>query len=537
MGTQDLRFASPKAPRGQLVLFPQFLDQLLGAHEPVRAFAALLEQVDWSAWEEQYTGYGQPPIHPRYLAGAILLGLLYKIRSTRELEKAACKHLDFIWLLEGFTPDHSTFAKFRKRHTGAIKELHRHFAKTLVMKRYKALLQLIVDGTRMLADSDRGGARKAETIEMIIRELDSRMEELKQNDEQLETQTQHFDGMEPQQDKGEKLARINKQIAQLQKQHAKYQKALGIAHKRDALAKKRNGKKAKPVRVPVTDPESQILPNKEGGYAPNYTPVATVESQTGAIVHADVVSGSDEASAVLPAVRAAQALTGQKPDAVLADTNFSSGEVLHELDAEGIEAYMPTRSSSPPDNPALRPDPCTPVPDKDRKRLPKHAGQFARTAFVYDMMADLYHCPMGHPLTPYKQGKNKGGVRCNYYRCHACPTSEANGPGYVPPTTSKNFSPSKRDPPLAAQKPIIPIAPDPKNGVMDALCGFLSYSSSRRYDIEFCVASKRQSAGRTRKIQQIPKSTGPFAGMTGKKILCALCVLCDKNTWLSPVAR
>ncbi len=424
MGTQDLRFASPKAPREQLVLFPQYLDQLVGAHAPVRAFAALLDQVDWRPWEQQYAGYGQPPIHPRYLAGAILLGLLYKIRSTRELELAACKHLDFIWLLEGFTPDHSTFAKFRSRHAGSIKELHKHFAQTLVMKRQKALLELIIDGTWMRADSDRGGARKAETIDMIIRELERRMEELKQNDNQTEPQTKHFDGMEPQKDNEDALAHPNKQIAKVQKKLAKYKKALGIAHKRDELAKKHNGKKAKAVRVPVADPESQILPNKEGGYAPNYTPVATVESQTGAIVHADVLPASDEASAVIPAVQAAEALTGQKIKAVLADTNFASGAVLNALDTAGIEAYMPTRSSSPPQNPALRPDPTIPVPPKDSKRLPKQGKHFARTAFVYDAKADLYHCPMGHALSRYKQGKNKDGVHCTHYKCQAgsgCP--------------------------------------------------------------------------------------------------------------------
>ena len=422
MGTQNIRFASPKAPREQLVLFPQYLDELVGADASVRAFAALLDEVDWSTWEQEYVGCGQPPIHPRYLAGAILFGLLHKIRSTRELEAAACKHLDFIWLLEGFTPDHSTFANFRKRHAEAIKELQEHIAKVLVKKRHKELLRLIIDGTRLRADSERSGARKAKTIEMIIRELERRMEELKQNDEEQATQqTGHFEDMQPEEDKREKLAGLNKEIRKLQKQRDKYQKALGVARERDARAKKHNGKNAKPVRVPVSDPESQVLPNKEGGYAPNYTPVATVESQTGAIVHADVLSGSDEAGAVIPAVQAAEALTGQKPDAVLGDTSFASGEVLDALDADGIDAYMPTRSTSPPDNPALRPNPSTPVPEKDRKRLPKQGRQFARTAFVYDPQADVYHCPMGHALTPYRRGKNKHGVRCTYYQSQACP--------------------------------------------------------------------------------------------------------------------
>ena len=155
MGIKDIRFAAPKAPRGQLVLFARCLDELVAADAPVRTRAALLEEVDWTPWEQAYAGWGQPPIHPRYLAGAILFGLMHQVRSTRNLERAACKDVDFIWLSEGFTPDHSTFAQFRLRHAQAIKELHAHLAKALVMRQERAVLQLIIDGTRLRADSDR----------------------------------------------------------------------------------------------------------------------------------------------------------------------------------------------------------------------------------------------------------------------------------------------------------------------------------------------------------------------------------------------
>jgi len=421
METQPIRFATPKAPRGQLVLFARCLDELVPPDAPVRTFAAVLDEVDWSAWEQAYAGWGQPPIHPRYLAGAILFGLLHKVRSTRELEEAACKHVDFIWLLEGFTPDHSTVAKFRQRHGEAIKALHAQVAKALVSRREQALLQLILDGSRLRADSDRHGARTAETIETIIRELARRLAALKDDDAQAAQETDDLECLARAEDQRGALAQLEQEIAQLEKQRLKYEKALGIARERDARAQKHNGQKAKPVRVPVTDPESQVLPNKEGGYAPNYTPVVAVEPQTGAIVHADVVSGSDEAGAVLPALRAAEALTGEKPEAVVADANFASGEALRALDDAHVAAYMPTRSTSPPDNPALRCNPATPVAEQDRPRLPKRGGQFARTAFVYDPQADAYRCPMGHALTPYKHGKNKHGVRCTYYRGRACP--------------------------------------------------------------------------------------------------------------------
>jgi transposase len=421
MKSRDIRFAYPAAPRAQLVLYAVSVDEAIAKDDPVRALAALLDAVDWTPWENAYAGYGQPAIYPKYLAGAILLGLLYKVRSTRELERATRKNLDFIWLLEGFTPDHSTFALFQNRHAQSIKDLSRHMARALVAKREKALLQLIIDGTRIRADSARQGARTAQFIEAVIEELDRRLEQLRPEGQPPAPQPDYLEGMVPAEDEQAQRAQLDQQIVPLQAKRQKYQHALEISHQRDARAKEHNGEKAAPVRVPITDPESQITPNKEGGYAPNYTPVAAVEPQTGAIVFDDVLPGSDEAEAVLPAVAVVAALMGETPGAVVADSNFASGEVLQALHTDGIDAYMPTRSLSPRDNCAPRSDPTMPVAEQDRARLPRHGGKFARTAFVYDPAADTYHCPMGHALTPYKHAKDSRGSACTYYQCRCCP--------------------------------------------------------------------------------------------------------------------
>ena len=410
MKMDGIRFKQPTAPRNQLVLFAQSLDEVLGPDAPARGLWRLLEDVDWTPWERAYEGCGQPPYPPRHLAAAILYGLLHKARSSRDLEDAARHRLDFIWLLEGFTPDHSTFAEFRLRHADAIRDLQKQLARALVAKREAEVLQLLLDGTRLRADSDWHGSRTAQTLERIIGELEQRMAELARGDGEASPE-------EPPQD----AAELEKLLGQLEQQRAKYQHALETARARDARAQRHDGKNARPVRVPITDPDAHVLPNKEGGFAPNYTPIAAVEPQTGAIVHSDVLEGSDEASAVLPAVEAAEQLTGHKANAVLADGNFAAGEILEALEDRGTAAYMPTTAASPPDNPAVRPDPSQPVAEADRGRLPKHGKHFARTAFIYDTHADIYYCPMGNTLPPYKHGGNKDGVPCTYYRAHACP--------------------------------------------------------------------------------------------------------------------
>ena len=104
-----------KAPqvRGQRVLFTTRLDEVIGAEHPVRVLDEILSRIDWSPWEAGYDlTRGQPPIHPRVLASVILYGLLTRIRSSRVLEEALCVRLDFRWLAEGRTIDHTTLSEF-----------------------------------------------------------------------------------------------------------------------------------------------------------------------------------------------------------------------------------------------------------------------------------------------------------------------------------------------------------------------------------------------------------------------------------------
>jgi hypothetical protein len=49
-----------------------------------------------------------------------------------------------------------------------------------------------------------------------------------------------------------------------------------------------------PGQIPITDPESRVMPNKEGGYALNYTPTATTDGQYGFIVDVNVLSSVEE---------------------------------------------------------------------------------------------------------------------------------------------------------------------------------------------------------------------------------------------------
>lgn len=403
-------WAKAPAPRDQYLLISQSTDDLVAVDHPIRILNELFERMDWRDWECKYDGHqGQPPIHPRLIAGVILYGLIRSIRSSRQLEEATRERLDFIWFLEGRSIDHSTIAKFRTEFNKQLKGLNRQISALLVSEsRCGNVLELILDGTRIRANSDRNGARPAkwleEQIALCTSQLNKNLEDMAAEDERSNRDS-------------EAIKALQERIVRLEAKNEKYQRALEEARRRDRIKEKIYRSNAKAVRVPITDPDSIILPNKDGGFAPNYTPTAAVESESGAIISSHVVEGGEETQAVDQLITDSEEALGKKPNRLLADSGFASGPVLEKLDAKEIDAYMP--AGDKPENPAHRPDPSQPVQEDQIDQLPLVGGKFSSAAFIYDADQDCYYCPMGKKLEFKTTGRyQRTGVT---YRRYACP--------------------------------------------------------------------------------------------------------------------
>ena len=189
--------------------------------------------------------------------------------------------------------------------------------------------------------------------------------------------------------------------------------------------------------MPLTDPESRVTPNKEGGFAPNYTPWATVDVASGLIVSVDVIPHTAEDKHLIAAIEDVQQQFGwESPPRMLADGMLASGDNLAACAERGIDLYSPVKGQVA-ENPALRADPTQPVPAADRDKLPtqtiKRNGvtikQLEKQAFVYDQGRDCYWCPEGKPLRYQNTTREKRGsterIRRRYLSsaqdCAACP--------------------------------------------------------------------------------------------------------------------
>lgn len=417
-------WARPERGRHDSLLLAQSLDERIPDDCGVRLLDEMLGKVDWSDWEAKYEqdGRGRPPLHPRYLAGCIIYGAMKRVASLRELEEATRMRQDFMWLMDGQTADHSTFCKFRARFDDDIGGLFKQLNRRVARERKLTLEEALIDGTRLRADSDRHGARTAKVLETQLEALEAQVaEHIRAMPEETEVSTDSPAAIE------ERLREYERRAGELDRRRRKLERALEIARERDEAKCAKDGRKAVPVRVPVTDPESHILPNKEGGYAPNYTPVLAVESEHGLIAGVCLAEGNGEADTVAPLMEQVSEIAPGSVKRILSDSAFGTGPNLKNMDEDGIEVYSPAGAAQRGDNPAARPDPAVPVAEKDWDSLPMHGKKLDRAAFVYNADDDCYHCPMGRRLDPSRKlarkspDETESGTEYRCVDCSDCP--------------------------------------------------------------------------------------------------------------------
>ncbi len=111
-----------------------------------------------SSFYADYSEQGAPAYAPEMLLGIIVYGYSTGVFSSRQMEKATCESLPFIYIAGGLHPDHDTINTFRGRFLTEIEEI---FVQVLLMAQATGLLQLgniSLDGSKIHADASKSQA-------------------------------------------------------------------------------------------------------------------------------------------------------------------------------------------------------------------------------------------------------------------------------------------------------------------------------------------------------------------------------------------
>lgn len=121
--------------------------------DPVRLLRHIVEGMDLSKLYRMYSHHEKNQASPRQLLEILIYANMNCIRSSRKIEQACKRDINFMFLLEGKrAPDHATIARFRSIHLQAcIKEIFAQLDYRLADLGEISLENLFIDGTKIEA--------------------------------------------------------------------------------------------------------------------------------------------------------------------------------------------------------------------------------------------------------------------------------------------------------------------------------------------------------------------------------------------------
>jgi transposase len=386
--------------RDQASLLPPRIEDYVGPANPVRAIESFVCALDLAKLGFRHADrgaeeLGQPPYDPADLLKLYLYGYINQVRSSRRLEREACRNLELIWLLKNLKPGYRTIANFRKENWEALKAANRSF---VLLVRELGLVGgtvVAIDGSFFHGDASKASIftrkRLAEQIARLDQEIEAYGKSLEDNDaaDAKEPSKDRSDGDGSGRDGGD----IGAKVAALM---ARRSRAQG-----DLARLEETGE----TQLSLTDPDARLLVKGGQGIA-GYNVQAVVDDKHKLIVASEVVNDSSDVNQLHAMAKAAQEALDEKALQVLADEGYYSSTELKACEDDGIKAYVP--------------------PSEGNGRLEK-AGRFGLKNFSYDAAADAYACPAGQRLHPVEGNwtNTSGRVEIRYASrtkiCRACP--------------------------------------------------------------------------------------------------------------------
>ncbi|MFH1975426.1 MAG: transposase [Pseudomonadota bacterium] len=338
--------------RYQIGLLPQSIEEYVADNDPVRAYDAFVEALDFHepGIEIDRNKVGNAEYDPRSMVKLLIYGYSYGVKSSRKLERECYHNIAFIWLMGGLKPDHKTIAEFRRRNKKSLKKILRHCAQICIKLDLIAGNVLFVDGTKIRANAARHRTYSRNHYEKLLVDIDRRIEQLFADCEVIDRREQGA---------GSYVA-MNKKLAKVQNLRCRVREAL------DAFAA--GGRKL----VNQTDPDCAIMRSVQGSHA-SYNVQSVVDDKHGLIVHTDAVSDTSDVNQFALQVEQANEIFEKSCDVACADAGYADTNELEKIDELGIKVIVPSQ----------------------RQALHKEESPFSKSHFVYDKEQDSYVCPEG----------------------------------------------------------------------------------------------------------------------------------------------
>ncbi len=362
--------------RKQINLLPVSIEEYVGASDPVRAYDAFVDRLDFSELgiEIDEKKVGNSNFDPVSMMKLLVYGYSYGWRSSRKLERAVQHNMSFIWLMGGLRPDHKTIANFRKNNFDALEKVLKQCARMCIELDLIDGNMFFVDGTKIRANASRCKNYTHEKYEKKLKEVDERIEQLLLGCEEI-------DALE---EEKESLVKMKEELHDQEKLKSAIE--IAMAKFKDIGLKTKNGKER---TVNKTDPQCALMSSVQGSHA-SYNVQSVVDEKNSLIVSMDANDITSDISQFASQINNAEEVTGKECKIAVADAGYADIDELASIDSRGTTVIVPSK----------------------RQALHGEEKGFSKSDFSYNKEQDCYYCPCGEKLT---YNKKAGDSKRLYY--------------------------------------------------------------------------------------------------------------------------
>ena len=405
---------------GNQVVLEINIEAMIPADDSVRLLSMLMERMDYTKLYGAYERLGRTETNPKNLYKVLIYGYMNWLYSSRKIERACRRDINFMYLLEGErVPDHNTIARFRSKYLseGVGEDLFRQLVDLLAEEGELSKLNIFIDGTKLESFANRYTFVWGKSVEKNRAKIQEKMKselpkiaqennvrfgfateiethELKKllkrlEKKQAESGTAFVSG------KGSRktpLQRGIEKVTEYLKRQKGYERDIRILNGRNSYAK--------------TDHDATFMRMKEdhmrnGQLKPGYNVLIGVDSEY--VVEAMVSQDRNDTKTMIPFLERIRRFNYRN---IVADAGFESEENYTHIENNGQLAYIK------PGN-------------YEQSKTKKYKSDIGRRENMgYDEANDSYICSMGYRLenVGVKKTKSAAGypIETTIYECSDC---------------------------------------------------------------------------------------------------------------------
>lgn len=404
------------------IKLPLDVEILIPADDPVRLLSAFVEGMELSELYQTYGKIKKNQATPRQLFKIMVYASMNRIYSSRDIETACRRDINFMYLLEGKpAPDHATFARFISLHFAQCsKKTLAEVSKLLYSLGEISGKSIFIDGTKIESVANKYSFvwKKAVTknqeklfdkILVLVEECENlysfriahngkvSLHTLKRLRKKL-CRIRQEEGIAFVHGTGRRKTRLQKSLETLEIYIAKlkeYNKKLYVCGERNSYSK--------------TDPDATFMRMKEdamlnGHLKPAYNLQHGVDSEY--ITWLDISPRPTDTRTLIPFLKDMELHLPFKYQEIVADAGYESEENYLFLEGNGQLAYIKPQNY-------------------EISKTRKYRQDIGRMENMkYDEKADCYYCKNGQVLTVQyeKREKTASGYRrtVTVYRSNGC---------------------------------------------------------------------------------------------------------------------